>query len=306
MKGFLTGRVSPIERNNQNCIMRNIFSSAKEGDNFLKEVGRNVYESVNKFITDNKKKRAPNTIYVYLTCTPLQFEQNIMQVLEDSVDALDKISRQNIDLPTTEVTLRVILDPLPDRGIGKVRTECYRLMIPSIVHDTDATKTNTHYQDSGNYFDKKYHMVQEFDPDTYTMKIHWQFSGRVKTISNATFKVAITNPGILFSETHSSEYTLFGNDEVFCIKGSSKTDTVRNAVNTLHIDAVSSPIQLLAVRYNYSIGSWEYKVCRDNTIIQGEQCYPSDNYMPLNDAMTVTVDGIGLFLEPMGRPKTKR
>ena len=189
----------------------------------------------------------------------------------------------------------------------KIRIKCENLLVPNIIPDTEVTDTNVNYQSIEPYFNKErlHFIAREFNPETNEMIIRWQFNGKANTNSAVTFKVSISNSGLRFEENHASEYVLSGNDERFIIRGSSTADEQGVAGNTLHIDAVNCPTTLLEVVYNRKKGLWEYKICSDNTTIRGETCYASDNFKPLDDSITITVEGVGLFLEPLGKPRAR-
>lgn len=288
--------------------MKPLFSSLANKSNFLSKAKKNVYDAVLDFIRENDVP--PNDVRITVTCTEYQFRKNIMKVLWDSFQALIEISAKKYDFPTTMVDLKVIPDPLPDMGDDKekITVECSWLEKPAIIRDTEMTTTNSHFEDTGNYFDNKrlHFIVREYDPNTHAARVRLQFKGRVKDDNNETFKVTITNADKTFEETHSNEYNLFGNDEGFIICGSSNAENIRRDGHILHVCSVSNPDPLLEVRYNHKIGYWEYKIYCVNTCIDGENQYPSNNYMPMDDSLTITVEGLGLFLEPIGKPKVRR
>lgn len=274
----------------------------------LEDVKRNVYDAVKSFIQENMM--APDIIKVIITCTYLQFADFVKRAFYGSVDAIFKVSEEKFAfyLPTLDISLLIILDPLPDKGPMKVRAICENRLIPNIVPDNEATVTNANYQSIEPYFNKErlHFIAREYNPETNEMTIRWQFNGKTKINSAVSFKVSISNAGLRFEENHASEYIISGNEDNFIIRGSSKSEAPGMAGNIFHIDSVDCQDTLLDVRYNYDKGFWEYKVCSDNTTIHGEACYASDNYKPLDDSMTITVEGVGLFLEPIGKPRAKK
>lgn len=274
----------------------------------LQDIRKSVYDTVKSFIIENQM--APDIIRVVLTCTYLQFGDIAKRAFYGSVDALRDISEESyrMYLPTLDVSLIVILDPLPDKGRMKVLTKCENRLIPNIIPDTESTSTNINYQSIEPYFNKErlHFIAREFNPETYEMIIRWQFNGKAQKSTVATFKVSISNSGIRFEENHASEYILSRNDEGITIYGSSMAEGHPMGGNQLHIDSVENTGPLLDIRYSFDKGIWEYRVCSDNTMIRGETCYASDNFKPLDDSLTITVEGVGLFLEPLGKPHVIR
>ena len=274
----------------------------------LADVQENVHEAIRTFIQENMM--APDIIKVIITCTHLQFADFVKRAFYGSVDAIFKVSEEKFScyLPTLDISLLIILDPLPDKGPMKIRVICENRLIPNIVPDNEATVTNVNYQSIEPYFNKErlHFIAREYNPETNEMTIRWQFNGKTKINSTVTFKISITNAGLRFEENHASEYIIYGNDDNFIINGSGRTDAPGMAGNVLHIDAIDCQDTLLDVRYNYDKGFWEYKVCSDNTTIHGEACYASDNYMILDDSLTITVEGVGLFLDPIGKPRARK
>ncbi len=274
----------------------------------LEDICKNVKETIMDFMSVNKM--APDIIKVIITCTYLQFSDFVKRAFYGSVDAIYAVSEEKFAfyLPTLDIKLRIILDPLPDKGQMKARTICENSLVPNIVPDTGATETNINYQSIEPYFNKErlHFIAREYNPETNEMTIRWQFNGKTKMSSVATFKVSISNAGLRFQENHASEYIVSGNDDNIIIRGADAPEATGMAGNVLHIDGVDSPNTLLDVRYNYGKGFWEYRICSDNTTIRGEACYASDNYKPLDDSLTVTVEGIGLYLEPLGKPRARK
>lgn len=271
----------------------------------MEDIMRNVHNTVRNFILNNKM--APDVIRVIITCTYLQYRDIVKRAFYGSVDALHTIAKENfhIYLPTLDVSLQVILDQLKDKGPMKIRTICENQLIPNIVTDKDSTSTNVNYQSIEPYFNKErlHFIAREFNPETNEMTIRWNFSENAAISTNITFKIAITNSGIRFKENHASEYIITGNDDNFTIQGAGVSNTPSPAGNILHIDGVATDEKLLAIRFNYTKGFWEYKICSDTTIINGQACYASDNYVPLDDSIVITVVGIALYLEPIGKPR---
>lgn len=271
----------------------------------LENIKDNVYKTVSKFIHENQM--APDIIRVVISCTRLQFADIVKRAFYGSVDALYEISEEKYSMymPTLDVTLTIIPDPMADRGVMSVNTKCENRLIPNIIPDTDSTKTSVNYQSIEPYFNKErlHFIAREFNPDSNEMIIRWQFNSKMLKNSMINLKVSISNSGMQFMETHASECILSGKEDRVIIRGVDPSEH-RTAENVIHIDSIMCPDTLLDIRYNYAKRFWEYKVCRDNTIIHGEVCYASDNYKPIEESMTITVEGVGLYIEPIGVPQS--
>lgn len=271
----------------------------------LENIKDNVYKTVSKFIHENQM--APDIIRVVISCTRLQFADIVKRAFYGSVDALYEISEEKYSMymPTLDVTLTIIPDPMADRGVMSVNTKCENRLIPNIIPDTDSTKTSVNYQSIEPYFNKErlHFIAREFNPDSNEMIIRWQFNSKMLKNSMINLKVSISNSGMRFMETHASDCILSGKEDRVIIRGVDPSEH-RTAENVIHIDSIKCPDTLLDIRYNYTKRFWEYKVCRDNTIIHGEVCYASDNYKPIEESMTITVEGVGLYIEPIGVPQS--
>lgn len=271
----------------------------------LENIKDNVYKTVSKFIHENQM--APDIIRVVISCTRLQFADIVKRAFYGSVDALYEISEEKYSMymPTLDVTLTIIPDPMADRGLMSVNTRCENRLIPNIIPDTDSTKTSVNYQSIEPYFNKErlHFIAREFNPDSNEMIIRWQFNSKMLKNSMINLKVSISNSGMRFMETHASDCILSGKEDRVIIRGVDPSEH-RTAENVIHIDSIKCPDTLLDIRYNYTKRFWEYKVCRDNTIIHGEVCYASDNYKPIEESMTITVEGVGLYIEPIGVPQS--
>ncbi len=271
----------------------------------LENIKDNVYKTVSKFIHENQM--APDIIRVVISCTRLQFADIVKRAFYGSVDALYEISEEKYSMymPTLDVTLTIIPDPMADRGVMSVNTKCENRLIPNIIPDTDSTKTSVNYQSIEPYFNKErlHFIAREFNPDSNEMIIRWQFNSKMLKNSMINLKVSISNSGMRFMETHASDCILSGKEDRVIIRGVDPSEH-RTAENVIHIDSIKCPYTLLDIRYNYTKRFWEYKVCRDNTIIHGEVCYASDNYKPIEESMTITVEGVGLYIEPIGVPQS--
>ena len=271
----------------------------------LENIKDNVYKTVSKFIHENQM--APDIIRVVISCTRLQFADIVKRAFYGSVDALYEISEEKYSMymPTLDVTLTIIPDPMADRGVMSVDTKCENRLIPNIIPDTDSTKTSVNYQSIEPYFNKErlHFIAREFNPDSNEMIIRWQFNSKMLKNSMINLKVSISNSGMRFMETHASDCILSGKEDRVIIRGVNPSEH-RTAENVIHIDSIKCPDTLLDIRYNYTKRFWEYKVCRDNTIIHGEVCYASDNYKPIEESMTITVEGVGLYIEPIGVPQS--
>lgn len=272
----------------------------------LENIRNNVYKTVRGFICENKM--APDLIRVVISCTRVQFADIVKRAFYGSVDALYELSEErfNMYLPTLDVTLSIILDPMADRGLMNINTTCENRLIPNIIPDNEATKTSINYQSIEPYFNKErlHFIAREFNPDSNEMIIRWQFNGKIQKNSMISLKVSISNSGIRFMETHASDCMLSGREDRVIIRGSDISGH-KISGNVLHVDSIKYQDTLLDIKYNYAKGYWEYKVCSDNTIIHGEVCYASDNYRPIDESMTITVEGVGLFIEPVGVPQSK-
>lgn len=271
----------------------------------LENIKDNVYKTVSKFIHENQM--APDIIRVVISCTRLQFADIVKRAFYGSVDALYEISEEKYSMymPTLDVTLTIIPDPMADRGVMSVDTKCENRLIPNIIPDTNSTKTSVNYQSIEPYFNKErlHFIAREFNPDSNEMIIRWQFNSKMLKNSMINLKVSISNSGMRFMETHASDCILSGKEDRVIIRGVNPSEH-RTAENVIHIDSIKCPDTLLDIRYNYTKRFWEYKVCRDNTIIHGEVCYASDNYKPIEESMTITVEGVGLYIEPIGVPQS--
>lgn len=271
----------------------------------LENIKDNVYKTVSKFIHENQM--APDIIRVVISCTRLQFADIVKRAFYGSVDALYEISEEKYSMymPTLDITLTIIPDPMADRGVMSVNTRCENRLIPNIIPDTDSTKTSVNYQSIEPYFNKErlHFIAREFNPDSNEMIIRWQFNSKMLKNSMINLKVSISNSGMRFMETHASDCILSGKEDRVIIRGVDPSEH-RTAENVIHIDSIKCPDTLLDIRYNYTKRFWEYKVCRDNTIIHGEVCYASDNYKPIEESMTITVEGVGLYIEPIGVPQS--
>lgn len=271
----------------------------------LENIKDNVYKTVSKFIHENQM--APDIIRVVISCTRLQFADIVKRAFYGSVDALYEISEEKYSMymPTLDVTLTIIPDPMADRGVMSVNTKCENRLIPNIIPDTDSTKTSVNYQSIEPYFNKErlHFIAREFNPDSNEMIIRWQFNSKMLKNSMINLKVSISNSGMQFMETHASDCILSGKEDRVIIRGADPSEH-RTTENVIHIDSIKCPDTLLDIRYNYAKRFWEYKVCRDNTIIHGEVCYASDNYKPIEASMTITVEGVGLYIEPIGVPQS--
>lgn len=274
----------------------------------LENIRKRTYNTIKEFIQSNGM--APDVITLIISCTYLQFGDLVKRAFIGAIDAMKDISgdRFSYYLPTIDTRLLVILDPLRDKGEMKLRIKCENALKPNIIPDTEATTTNINYQSIEPYFNKErlHFIAREFDPETNEMIVRWQFNGKTMINSIVTMKLSISNSGLRFEENHESEYGLSGGDDSFVIRGVGKQMMPESKSNVLHIQDIDYEDTLLEGRYNYSKGCWEYKICSDNTTIRGEACYASDNYKPLDESMTITVEGIGLYLEPMGRPKSRK
>lgn len=271
----------------------------------LENIKDNVYKTVSKFIHENQM--APDIIRVVISCTRLQFADIVKRAFYGSVDALYEISEEKYSMymPTLDITLTIIPDPMADRGVMSVNTRCENRLIPNIIPDTDSTKTSVNYQSIEPYFNKErlHFIAREFNPDSNEMIIRWQFNSKMLKNSMINLKVSISNSGMQFMETHASDCILSGKEDRVIIRGVDPSEH-RTAENVIHIDSIKCPDTLLDIRYNYTKRFWEYKVCSDNTIIHGEVCYASDNYKPIEESMTITVEGVGLYIEPIGVPQS--
>lgn len=273
----------------------------------LDDIANNVKETVYNFIDENKI--APDVVRVIITCTSLQFKDIVKRAFYGSVDALYAIANKSFRfyMPTLDVSLMIILDPLPDKGPMRIRTICENQLIPNIISEEDATSTNVNYQSIEPYFNKgRLHFIaREFNPDINKMIIRWKFAESDKMSSTMSFRININNPGIRFKENHESEYILSGNEDHIIIKGAKSTDAQSVAGYILHINELNSSDTLLDIKYNYLKGFWEYKICRDTTIIDGKTEYARDIFIPMEDSLKITIDGIAMNLEPIGSPKIK-
>lgn len=292
-----------------------LFSSKQdEGKLSYEKIERNVYDAVIRHINSMEKKFPPDLITVVISGTVAEFNNIIKPALYASVDALYKISKIKFNnfLPTIEVKLQVIHDPLTEKGEMNIKTLCVNELAPNIIPDTGATGTNVNYQSIEPYFNKEclHFMAREFNPETCEMVIRWQFNGRESAGSSATFKVAVSNPGLRFAENHSHEYMLYGNEKRLLISGQDALASSARSGEILHIENLDSSAELLEVRYNEGKGIWEYRTYTSNTYIKGEALErpDNDNYWPFewNEPMSITVDGIGLSLEPIGRPTIRK
>ena len=274
----------------------------------LESIRKRAYVIIKDFIQSNGM--APDVITLIISCTYLQFGDLVKRAFIGAVDAMKDISGDKFSyyLPTIVTRLLVILDPMQDRGPMKLRIKCENALRPNIIPDTEATMTNINYQSIEPYFNKErlHFLAREFDPETNEMVVRWQFNGKTTINSVVTMKLSISNSGLRFEENHESEYGLSGSDDSFVIRGTGKQAAAELKSNVLHIKDIDYAETLLEGRYNFQRGYWEYRICSDNTTIRGEACYASDNYKPLDESMTITVEGIGLYLEPLGRPKTKK
>ena len=271
----------------------------------LENIKDNVYKTVSKFIHENQM--APDIIRVVISRTRLQFADIVKRAFYGSVDALYEISEEKYSMymPTLDITLTIIPDPMADRGVMSVNTRCENRLIPNIIPDTDSTKTSVNYQSIEPYFNKErlHFIAREFNPDSNEMIIRWQFNSKMLKNSMINLKVSISNSGMRFMETHARDCILSGKEDRVIIRGVDPSEH-RTAENVIHIDSIKCPDTLLDIRYNYTKRFWEYKVCRDNTIIHGEVCYASDNYKSIEESMTITVEGVGLYIEPIGVPQS--
>lgn len=282
-------------------------STQKMDNNWLsrKQIKKQVYDAVKDFIVKNDI--APDEIRVILYCTYSQFEDAIKRALYGGVDALHEISEVRFErpYPTIDAVLKVCHTATEDKGEENVIVECRNFLFPNIIQDDAATHVSVKYESIEPYFDREqlHFIAREFNPDTYSMVIRWQFNGKaVKTISDVTFQISISNKGVRFMENHASEYIFHGREDSFIIQGS-KIDVPGSTDNILHIDSLDCEGSLLEVKYNQEKLVWEYKVCSPNTIIDGEECLPSDNLKPIDGSMRITIEGIGLYLEPIGKPR---
>ena len=104
----------------------------------LDDIANNVKETVYNFIDENKI--APDVVRVIITCTSLQFKDIVKRAFYGSVDALYAIANKSFRfyMPTLDVSLMIILDPLPDKGPMRIRTICENQLIPNIISEEDA------------------------------------------------------------------------------------------------------------------------------------------------------------------------
>lgn len=273
----------------------------------MKDIQSVVKNVLNDFITDNNIP--PDIISVVISCTYLEFSDILKRAFYGAVEALYEIARETVhcSFPTIDVSLSVGLEPLRDEGRMKVRVRCINQIAPNIIPDKDATETSVDYQSIEPYFSKEklHFMAREYNPETNEMKIRWQFNKRGRTISDATFKVAISNPGVRFEENHSAEYYLYGNADLLTICGMTTTGVYGMTNSMLHVDSIDFPGTLLGIRYNQRKGVWEYKIFSENTIIRGEPAAVSDNHWAFDEPLTITVEGVGLYLEPPGYPRRR-
>lgn len=292
--------------------MKSLFnlSTRKRDNNCLSREGfkKQVYDTAKAFIERNGL--APDEIRVILYCTDSQFEDAVKRAFYGGCDALNDISKISFEehLPTIDAVLKVCHTATSDKGEEKVIVECRNFLIPNIIQNDGATHINVKYESIEPIFDREllHYIAKEFNPNTNSMVVRWQFNSKgANAATDVTFQVTISNKGVRFLENHASEYIFHGKEDRFMICGS-KVDIPGSTDNILHIDSLDFDGDLLEVRYNPDKMIWEYKVCSANTVIDGEEYLPSDNLKPMDGSMKITVEGIGLYLEPVGKPRIRK
>lgn len=292
--------------------MKSLFnlSTRKQVNNCLSREGfkKQVYDTVKFFI--EKNVLPPDEINIILYCTDSQFDDAVKRAFYGGCDALNEISKISFEeqFPTIDTVLRASHSVTTKKGEEKVIVECRNFLIPNIIQNDGATHINVKYESIEPIFDRGllHYIAKEFNPNTNSMVVRLQFNSKgAKSATDVTFQVTISNRGVRFLENHASEYILHGKEDRFIIRGS-KVDIPGSTDNILHIDSLDFDGDLLEVRYNPDKMIWEYKVCSVNTVIDGEECLPSDNLKPMDGSMKITVEGIGLYLEPVGKPRNRK
>lgn len=292
----------------------------------IPEVIKLVEKAALEDITQTTKGHAlaPELIKLVFTGSRQEWQYNWKRINIAAVEAAYRLSNKrfsNIHIASTVTEIRVDFNEVRENGRMAISCSCHGGSGKSAVIDSSKTRANTadgSVDGESSFFNnlEDLHLMGlkfKYD-DKYTiLTILWQFHGKAKQDSQETLRLSITggDKEAVFCRNEGKTYSILGVQDRFtlCYVGESSNDIKDTDIiqvgRKIRKPQRDSSVDWLEGKYDYSLNQWTYRICRDATI-DGDINFSSETWYPLEKPQMITIDGISIRLESIGRLSHKR
>ena len=263
------------------------------------------------------RESAPINIKAPIFCTKEEFRDYLMDLFKWIVGgAMYKISEQRFRfyLPPVEATVELEFNEIPESGKMSFGIICSGdFPKGNVIKNPNATRENE-IDETIDVFDNVgdlHGMGLKFKMDERNpkMTVLWQFNGKAKEDIKENLRVSITggNGNAVLDKTTrgNNSYSVVRMQNHLIVRGEGKSESYGNNRDVLIIKKADIEGDIIEATFDYDINLWKYRLFKD-VIIDDDTRFASETEYDLVRKTLITVGGITVCLDPIGRPIKRR